>query len=123
MRWTLLPTAEQYVLVPDFLRPSITQCLVPHHAAIDFIPFPDLRNGLIRHFRDWMTAFPAAGISVGWSAGMENALLRDEETGQMRISPFFEQHVTNLQNWSIGRSILNDFPELEFSGVQFIEAR
>ncbi|KLJ13375.1 hypothetical protein EMPG_11680 [Blastomyces silverae] len=35
-------------LKPD-LRPSIEQITVPHHPYIDMLPFPTLRNNLIRH--------------------------------------------------------------------------
>lgn len=112
MRWLLIPTMKRYADVPDILKPLPIQRMTPHHVAIDFIPLPPIRDALVRNFRDWVTALPAAQISVNWTGTMDEAVVRDEEFGYLRLSEAFEKHVTDYDNWSVGESILKTFPEL-----------
>ena len=38
MQWTIHPTAETYERVPEMMRPTPTQLLIPHVPAIDIVP-------------------------------------------------------------------------------------
>ncbi|EXJ72232.1 uncharacterized protein A1O5_04736 [Cladophialophora psammophila CBS 110553] len=113
MRWMLVPTAQSYAAIPAILRPRPIQYLVPHHIALDFLPLPPLREALIKNLRDWMTALPAAPLSVNWVRGIDTAVVWDDQRRRRRLSQEFVQHVTNYQNWSVGESILDTFPEVE----------
>lgn len=37
-QWTIHPTAETYERIPDMMRPTPTQLLIPHIPAIDIVP-------------------------------------------------------------------------------------
>ncbi|OAP61114.1 hypothetical protein AYL99_03315 [Fonsecaea erecta] len=113
MRWMLDPTALSYAAIPDILKPRPIQYMVPHHIALDFLPLPPLREALIKNLRDWMTALPAAALSVNWARGMDEAVIWGESNRRRLLSRDFMEHVTNYQNWSIGESILGAFPEVE----------
>ncbi|KIW75946.1 hypothetical protein Z517_10691 [Fonsecaea pedrosoi CBS 271.37] len=113
MRWMLVPTADSYAAIPAILKPRPIQYLVPHHIALDFLPLPPLREALIKNLRDWMTALPAAPLSVNWDRGMDEAVRWDEHHRRRVLSQDFVDHVTNYQNWSIGESILGTFPEVK----------
>ncbi|KAK8065377.1 hypothetical protein PG997_012124 [Apiospora hydei] len=41
------PTAAKAVVPPASLRPTLAQILVPHHASLDLIPFPQFRDRVI----------------------------------------------------------------------------
>ena len=109
----LVPNAVSYAAIPAILKPRPIQYLVPHHAAVDFIPLPPFRETLIKDLRDWMTFLPAAQLSVNWTGGIEEAVVCDPQDKRRRLSGKFVNHVTNYQNWSIGSSILSTFPEVE----------
>ncbi|KIW97173.1 uncharacterized protein Z519_02565 [Cladophialophora bantiana CBS 173.52] len=113
MRWMLVPTAQSYAAIPAILKPRPIQYLVPHHIALDFLPLPPLREALIKNLRDWMTALPAAPLSVNWVRGMDTAVVWDDQRRRRLLSREFVQHITNYQNWSVGESILDTFPEVE----------
>ncbi|OQV05896.1 hypothetical protein CLAIMM_10552, partial [Cladophialophora immunda] len=113
MRWMLAPTQHSYAAIPAILRPRPIQYLVPHHIALDFLPLPPLREALIKNLRDWMTALPAARLSVNWARSMDEAVVWDEQRRRRSLSKDFVEHVTNYQNWSIGESILSTFPEIK----------
>ncbi|KIW51172.1 hypothetical protein, variant 1 [Exophiala xenobiotica] len=38
MRWLLVPTVENYQKVPDMMKPTPSQCMIPHIGAIETIP-------------------------------------------------------------------------------------
>ena len=115
-RWMLVPTAKRYADVPDILKPRPVQRIVAHHVAIDFLPFPRLREELVRDLKDFMTALPAAKLSVNWrSEDVDSAIIPDPLQGCLRLTEEFEKHVIDHNNWSIGESILETFPELRGS--------
>ena len=109
----LVPTAKRYADIPDILKPRPMQRVIAHHAAIDFLPLPELREGLIRNFQDFMTALPAAKLSVNWRREMDEAVIRDESYNCLRLTEAFEKHAIDPGNWSVGASILKTFPELK----------
>ncbi|KIX98231.1 uncharacterized protein Z520_06311 [Fonsecaea multimorphosa CBS 102226] len=113
MRWMLVPTAHSYAAIPAILKPRPIQYLVPHHIALDFLPLPPLREALIKNLRDWMTALPAAPLSVNWVRGMDEAVEWDEPGRRRLLSKDFVEHVTNYHNWSIGENILDTIPEVQ----------
>jgi len=38
LQWVLVPTKEHYLKVPELMKPTPTQRLVPHIAAIELLP-------------------------------------------------------------------------------------
>ncbi len=37
-QWLLIPTLENYQRIPDMMKPTPTQCMIPHIGAIETIP-------------------------------------------------------------------------------------
>ncbi|OAL35275.1 putative phosphoketolase [Fonsecaea nubica] len=52
-RWRILPTAENYEKLAPPWRPTETQLTTFHWPAIDWLPFPGLRDNMIRHANEY----------------------------------------------------------------------
>ncbi len=37
-QWLLIPTLDNYQRIPDMMKPTPTQCMIPHIGAIETIP-------------------------------------------------------------------------------------
>ena len=117
MRWLLIPTEKTYASVSEMMRPICVQRLVPHPAAIDLCPFPQIRESLIHQLRDWVFALETAGVSVNWTGVITEAVDRDDRTGQVWIGKRFREHVMYLKNWSLDYRIYEFFPDLKDKGM------
>jgi hypothetical protein len=59
-RWRILPTKENYEKLAPSWRPTETQLTTFHWPAIDWLPFPDLRDKMICHATEYdLTQFLA----------------------------------------------------------------
>ena len=113
MRWLLVPTFDTYNDVPEMMRPVCAQRLIPHVASIDTCPLPLLREALIYHYRDWVTALARAKCSVNWTGTRDEAVIQDAATGRTRLSDRFCEHAARFENWTVTERIFDEFPELE----------
>lgn len=52
------------------------------------------------------------GLSVNWPYDAWDAIIKDETTGEVVISPAFEEHIRILENWSLGPEFARAFPSL-----------
>ncbi|KAI1344234.1 hypothetical protein F5Y15DRAFT_106634 [Xylariaceae sp. FL0016] len=52
LRWQVLGTEEDYLRLPNFMRPHIVERQIPHSIVIDLFVWPDLRNALIKQCAD-----------------------------------------------------------------------
>ncbi|KIW13954.1 hypothetical protein PV08_06735 [Exophiala spinifera] len=112
MRWLLVSTAENYQKVPDMVRPTPSQCMIPHIGAIETIPLGPVRDAAIHRLRDWLTPLIKCNWSVNWHHGMEAAVQQSLVTGAKVLTPRFIEHVTDYDNWSVGSVFLETFPEV-----------
>ncbi|OLN89786.1 hypothetical protein CCHL11_09520 [Colletotrichum chlorophyti] len=120
MRWNILPTATNYALMPEMIRPTRRQRFAPHHMNIDLVPHPAIRDALISRFRDWLTpgTTDTGGTSVGWPYSLDAAVDVCPVTGRRMLSRAFYEHATNAANWSLDKSIRAIFPEIEGMGFK-----
>ncbi|KIW62405.1 hypothetical protein PV04_10583 [Phialophora macrospora] len=112
MRWHLVPTLENYQRIPDMMKPTPTQCMIPHIGAIDTIPLPPVRDAAIKNLRDWLTPLIQAEWSVNWPHSVEMAVEHDSLTGTTVLTQMFHDHVTKYDNWTVAAQFLNAFPEV-----------
>ncbi|KIW11526.1 hypothetical protein PV08_10827 [Exophiala spinifera] len=112
MRWAIAPSEETYALLPEAMRPTPLQRLIPHHPGVDLPIFPEMRDGLIHDMRDYIVALQTFGCSVNWPYGLEGAIEVRQGTGLMTVTDAFAAHVSNLHNWSISEKFAGIFPEL-----------
>lgn len=112
MRWMLHPCAETYALVPDIIKPTKLQRLIPHAAPVDVCLFAGVRDSLVFNLRDFVSGMHESGIDVSWPHTLNEAFLFDFRTGKLEISPRFAAHVSNVSNWKVGKNFLNQFPDM-----------
>ncbi|KIW93564.1 uncharacterized protein Z519_06169 [Cladophialophora bantiana CBS 173.52] len=112
MRWLLVPTLENYQKLPDMMKPTPAQCMVPHIGAIETIPLPPVRDAAINKLRDWLTPLIQAEWGVNWPHGLDSAVEQDVLMGTTVLTQKFIEHVTIYDNWSVGSRFLVTFPEV-----------
>ncbi|KAK7515291.1 uncharacterized protein IWZ02DRAFT_62426 [Phyllosticta citriasiana] len=111
MLWMVNPTAETYARMPDMIKPTPCQMMVPHISPVDTVPLPAMREALVHNLRDWVAAC-AGSLSVNWSHGLDACVETDPLTGRIYLIREFEEHVSKHENWSVDSAFLDFFPEL-----------
>ncbi|EXJ93498.1 hypothetical protein A1O1_01890 [Capronia coronata CBS 617.96] len=110
VRWMILCSSSNYAQIPELFRPTATQINVPHSAALEFCPFPQLRDALCRRYRDFLPAL-ASNISCNWPYGTDSCVQQLDHTGHIVLTDHFCQHVLISENWTVRSGILDTFPE------------
>ncbi|EKG18284.1 hypothetical protein MPH_04479 [Macrophomina phaseolina MS6] len=111
MMWMINPTAETYASMPDLIKPTPIQMMVPHISPLDTVPLPALRETLVDDLRDWVTAC-AGSLSVNWPYGMDACIQKDPVDGRFYLTKEFINHACNANNWTVGSDFFKIFPEL-----------
>jgi hypothetical protein len=120
MRWQISPTQENYDRLPDWVTPRPSQLFTPHPAWIDHLPWPQMRDKLVRcwnsddyQFENFFLPFTTT-LSLNWPYEPTDTLLSSGEgpDGELMINPVFERHLRRLDNWSLGPAFAKQFPGL-----------
>ncbi|KAF4123720.1 protein of unknown function (DUF3425) [Geosmithia morbida] len=141
VRWQIAPTRDSYLRLPWWMRPGPAQLAHPHPAWIDHLPFPAMRDMLVRtyggdaggdagsmhRFDDFFVPFTTT-IRLNWPYEETDTLLqrsassRDRDDGSeggaeggaddLVINPVFETHLRDHENWSLGEPFIRAFPSL-----------
>ncbi|KAM5342940.1 hypothetical protein ACJ41O_013906 [Fusarium nematophilum] len=118
MRWQIAPTQENYDRLPDWMHPRASQLTVSHAAWLDHIPFPKMRDRLVREFNP--VSFPfdnffipfTTTLTLSWPYEDVDTLLQSPDGDELMINPVFERHLRNLDNWKLGDAFAKAFPGL-----------
>lgn len=118
LRWQTYPTPENYQLLPEWMRPCPAQLTIYHPAWFDHVPFPEMRDRMLRGQHDryrfgrtWFESW-TEGLSVNWPFSESTCLANTGKDGQEEISPVFLEHITKLESWTVSPRFFNNFPEL-----------
>jgi hypothetical protein len=118
MRWQIAPTQENYDRLPEWVTPRPSQLFTPHPAWIDHLPWPKMRDRLVREYnpRDYLfdnffIPFTTT-LNVNWPYEQTDTLLSSPESDDLMINPVFERHIRRLDNWSLGPAFAKAFPGL-----------
>lgn len=121
MRWQISPTQENYDRLPEWATPRPSQLFTPHPAWIDHLPFPKMRDRLVRDYnpRDYLfdnffIPFTTT-LSVNWPYEPTDTLLSGSgaDGEDLVINPVFERHLRKLDNWSLGTTFAKAFSGLQ----------
>ncbi|PKS12182.1 hypothetical protein jhhlp_001480 [Lomentospora prolificans] len=116
MRWQVEPSKENYERLPPWLRPLPIQLTMSHPAWLDHVPWPLMRERMVKGYHNYLLEnyfIPyTSTISCNWPYDDMYALIRNPDTEEITINPVFDQHVRNLDNWSLGEAFKKKFPEL-----------
>lgn len=113
MRWLIYPCAETYASVPEILRPTISQRMIPHLAQVDLFLFPGLRDSMLIKTGDFVGGVIESGMELEWPYSLNEAFVFDTMTGKLQIAPLFVAYATDSSKWKVGRRFLNKFPHLK----------
>ncbi|KAH0537355.1 hypothetical protein FGG08_005834 [Glutinoglossum americanum] len=121
MRWQISPTQENYDRVPDWITPRPSQLLTMHPIWVDYLPWPKMRDVLVRdyvsyQFQDFSFHY-TNGLSLNWPYEPTDVLLPTPGSEELCINPVYERHLRDLNNWSLGPEFRKAFPAL-CSGVR-----
>ncbi|KAH0558471.1 hypothetical protein GP486_004867 [Trichoglossum hirsutum] len=121
MRWQISPTQENYDRVPDWITPRPSQLLTMHPIWVDYLPWPKMRDVLVRDYANYMfqdfSFHYTNTLSLNWQYEPTDVLLPTPGSDELCINPVFERHLRDLNNWSLGPEFRNAFPAL-CSGVR-----
>ncbi|KAH7270548.1 uncharacterized protein BKA55DRAFT_588963 [Fusarium redolens] len=118
MRWQIEPTQENYDRLPKWMAPCPSQLTIPHAAWLDHIPFPKMRDYLVRDHNPLLHPFDnffvpfTTTLSLSWPYEETDTLLQDPDSDELMINPVFERHLRNLDNWKLGDAFAKAFPKL-----------
>jgi hypothetical protein len=119
MRWQIAPTQENYDRLPEWFTPRPSQLFTSHPAWIDHLPWPKMRDRLVRDYnpRDYLfdnffIPFTTT-LSLNWPYEPTDTLLSSPESDELTINPVFERHLRRLENWSLGPTFAKAFPGLQ----------
>lgn len=79
MRWQICPTQETYDALPDWVTPRPSQLFTPHPAWVDHIPWPRMRDKMVRIYtsvpiEDYFIPYTTT-ISLNWPRDPNEVLL------------------------------------------------
>lgn len=117
IRWRVVPTKETYKTLPDCMKPNLEQLQTPHSPWMDTFPWPKARSQMVKSFTvrrfDLFSDICASTTSMNWPLGVESVLIWSPDQGKTILNPAYERHVSLLENWSLGLSILEIIPSLQ----------
>ncbi|KAJ5961468.1 hypothetical protein N7501_006409 [Penicillium viridicatum] len=93
--------------LPENLRPTEAQLLLPHHPVIDVLPWPSVRTRLICLFSQPDQLRPP--IARGSMAIMRLMHGFDDESEGLRIALDINGHGHGGESWEIGQAIFKDW--------------
>jgi len=117
MRWQISPTQDTYDLLPEWVTPRPSQLFTAHPAWIDYLPWPRMRDKMVRiypsiPFDEFFIPYTTT-VSLNWPYDSRDILvLAAAGSDELAISPAFERHLRDLSNWSLGPAFAQAHPQL-----------
>jgi hypothetical protein len=107
-RWLICPSSTTYLAIPEWLRPTPNQLLMPHIPLVDFIVWPAFRELVVQipamqERMNWLLEMNLH-VQCEWGFTAGEALKKDEDTGRVDLTDEAKETVRDLENWSVGPS-------------------
>jgi hypothetical protein len=109
MRWLLSPTLENFMHLPEIMRPTHLQRTVPHYPSADLYALPQVRDALVRGERQLSEPVgdpTKKGLQFKWPFDLDQALDRNKVSGNTTISRLFGSCAADPTNWTCSRDFL-----------------
>ncbi|KAE8381544.1 hypothetical protein BDV26DRAFT_255360 [Aspergillus bertholletiae] len=116
MEYIFNPGPDSRHNVPEWELPTLLQMTVQHPCAIDFFPWPPVRDCLIVNYAHYLKSCNFFScihrcFHFHWPYSFEESYVVDDVFGYTP-SPLFLLHVENLSNWRMRSDFFHHFPEL-----------
>ncbi|OCL01880.1 hypothetical protein AOQ84DRAFT_328306 [Glonium stellatum] len=116
LRWQISPTRENYERLPEWVRPLPSQNTIPHPLWMDYIPWPQMRDELVkdnlRYDQNEFFLPYVQQLSLNWPYKPMECVAVFSTGREALINPAFELHIRNLENWSLGSTFSAAYPSL-----------
>ncbi|KAF2461313.1 hypothetical protein BDY21DRAFT_360458 [Lineolata rhizophorae] len=100
MRWKVNPSPETYKSMPEWLRPLPNQLFMPHPLAVDFVPWPGIRELAVK------TA--SMHTNMGWLLDMAKTITNDID-----LTEAAKHCIHTLENWTVEPSFRQYVPNAD----------
>ena len=112
-KWRASPSPETFARLAPFQRPVAIQLQKGHPAALDLMPWPQLRANLVKNWTKFdfveFAGYVSCCIKVRWPWG-EDVLERDEEDG-FRVRREFMEMFMEEGGWGLTTEFIQRYPE------------
>ncbi|KAF2145186.1 uncharacterized protein K452DRAFT_222013 [Aplosporella prunicola CBS 121167] len=112
MKWQICPSKQNFEKLPEWVRPTQNQTVIPHDPTIDFLPWPAVRDYFLHNQEQHVAGVLGNSLSVNWAYEESRMFFYDSNSGILMLSPAFEEHIRNIDNWSLAPSIFEQMPYL-----------
>ena len=115
LMYILYPGSETRNAIPDWELPTRLQMSVQHPIAVDFFPWPAVRDELIAHYPQYLQTCGFFSdihryTHFNWPYRLEGSFSCDVD-GNYCPSSLFIAHVNNLSNWTLYPVFFELYPE------------
>jgi hypothetical protein len=127
IRWRVVQTEKSYSDLPEWMKPNHQQIQSPHAMWIDIFPWPKGRAKLVETFKaecfHTFRQICLQTVSVNWRIGPESIIVWCPILKRMSLNPSFEEHISVLDNWTVGPLLQEKFPEMTGLVKQGLQSR
>lgn len=117
MYWSLVRDEKTFKRVPEWLRPTDLQLKIAHGPWVDAMFWPAMRDKVLSSQPDYrfdeLFVPLTRTVSCNWPYGDDNIFdpiaMR---SGQWLLSERFMEHISKLENWTMGSDFANQYPQL-----------
>jgi hypothetical protein len=117
LSWQITPGLNTYQEIPAWYSPLPTQLVDAHEIWVSYIIWPRLREKIIKNQALYMNGefitHYCLSLNVNWPYRDTDVLMLVD--GALRVTPAFEHHLCNLENWSLNMPFAQRYPELQES--------
>ncbi|KAH7139038.1 hypothetical protein B0J11DRAFT_546597 [Dendryphion nanum] len=113
MRWLIWPSVENMNAMPEWLMPLARQDCSPYDILVDLLPWPQLRQHLYQHPGEYVVGTFVGYVLINWPYADDACSFWDLESGCTRMSPLFENHISDLNNWSMDAKAIELMPQID----------
>lgn len=120
LAWLIQPSQETNAALGSNFAPSPVQRTIPHDQWVEFLPWPQLRDAVIRRpevysNNEFRHLYHTTLRLLNWAGGPSQALVPDYSSGAIFLTQHFINHVLTMSNWALEERFFRRYPE--FGGI------
>ncbi|PVI06189.1 hypothetical protein DM02DRAFT_515101 [Periconia macrospinosa] len=113
MRWLIWPSVENMNAMPDWLMPLARTDCSTYDLLVDLIPWPSVRQYLYQNPEEVVVGTFLGHINVTWPYADDACHYWDIELGCTRLAPLFQNHISDINSWTLDAKALELMPQLQ----------
>ncbi|CAI6340321.1 unnamed protein product [Periconia digitata] len=113
MRWLIWPSVEHMKSMPEWLMPLARTDCSTYDLLVDLIPWPEVRQYFYQNPDQVIGGAFLGHINITWPYAEDACHYWDIELACTRLSPLFENHISNINSWTLDAKALEVMPQLQ----------